>query len=268
MGIIVKYKMIAADMDGTLLNDRSELSERTKAAIAGAVEAGALFVTATGRAMQGAEAVNALFDEDMPFIIINGASAVLGKSRKVLFNKYLSFYLTKEVLDICMDRDIPAIIRTSEGIWASRESEATSSYFGTYHSDMRVIQDINELRDENIFKAIWFDTASSVMSLQSELNSHFRGRLNCHSSMPEFLEFVSADADKGSALADIGKIYGVARDETIAIGDGFNDVSMLKYAGLGVAMGNAPAEVKAVCERVTRSNTEDGAAAIIEEYLL
>ena len=264
------YKMIAADIDGTLLNDKSEMSERTKTAITRVVGSGALFVVATGRAMRGitAKDFSVLFEEDMPFIVINGASLVMGKSRRVLFNKYLSSDLVEEIFELGSDFGVPMVIRSSEGIWANRECEATNGYFALYKSDMRVIHDIGKLRNENIFKVIWFDTPSSITRLQRDMNDYFMGRLNCHSSMPVFLEFVSVDANKGSALAEVGRLYGVDRSETIAVGDGFNDISMLKYAGLGVAMENAPDEVKAVCDFVTLSNNEDGAAAAIEKFML
>ena len=264
----MKYKLIAADMDGTLLNDDSELSERTKIAITKTAQTGVLFVAATGRAMQGVENINALFGRDMPFIILNGASAVMGKSREVLFRKYMDPVLAKEVYDIGISRDIPIVLWTDKHLWVSREYKATSDYQRAYTADMKIIRDMDELKDEGIYKMIWFDTADNVSRFQIEMNEHFGGKLNCHSSRPIFLEFVSPDADKGSAMAEIGKIYGIDRSEMIAVGDGFNDISMLKYAGLGVAMGNAPDEIKAVCGHVTLSNNEDGVAAVIDEFIL
>jgi hypothetical protein len=264
----MKYRLIAADMDGTLLNDESKLSERTKAAIRKAVGSGALFVAATGRAMRGVENVNELFDEDMPFIVLNGASVVLGKSRKVLFKKFLDATLAKEVYDIGEGRDIPIVVWTDGNLWINREYKATSDYRSEYGAEMKLITDMDELAAEGIYKLIWFETAENVSRLQIEMKEHFGARLNCHSSRPMFLEFVGPDADKGSAMAEIGRLYGIDRSEMIAVGDGFNDISMLKYAGLGIAMANAPDEVKAVCAHVTLSNNEDGVAAVIEKYIL
>jgi hypothetical protein len=243
----VKYKLIAADMDGTLLNDESELSERTKTAILGAVKAGALFVAATGRAMPGVENVNALFDKDTPFIILNGASAVMGKSRKVLLEKHLDITLAKEVYDIGMSRDIPMVLWTAKQLWISRDYKETSDYRNMYAADMKIISDIDELKDEGIFKILWFETPANVRRLQHEMNDHFQGRLNC----PE-----------------IGRVFGIGRSEMVAVGDGYNDISMLKYAGLGIAMENSPDDVKAVCSEVTLSNNNDGVAAVIERYIL
>ena len=266
--ITMKYKFIAADMDGTLLNDESRLSERTKTAIRKALEAGAFFTTATGRAASGVESVSELLDKDMPLIVLNGASVVMSKSREVLFNKYLDISLVKEVYDMGMVCGVSMMIRASEWLWANRESKATIGYRNAYNADMKVISDINDLDSESVYKVLWFETAESIRRLSSEMNEYFKGRLNCHSSLPTVLEFVSIEADKGSAMAEIGRIYGIDRSEMIAVGDGYNDVSMLKYAGLGIAMANAPDDVKAVCKEVTLSNNDDGVAAVIEKYIL
>ncbi|MCL2391811.1 MAG: Cof-type HAD-IIB family hydrolase [Oscillospiraceae bacterium] len=263
-----RYKMIAVDMDGTLLNKESQLTERTEAAIKKAVEAGVIYVQATGRAPKGVEIVNKLFDKDLPFIVYNGASAVMGKSRKVLFNEFLDASLAKEVFDIGRTRNIPVITWTKDGIFASMECQQAADYKNRYNMELPIINSINEVDGESIFKLFWIDTPEAVRSLQSEMNAFFGDRLGCYSSQPEFLEFVSPNAGKGAALERVGKLFGIDRNEMIAVGDGYNDISMLCYAGLGVAMENAPDDVKAVCEHVTLSNNDDGVAAVIEQFIL
>jgi len=266
----MKYKLIAVDLDGTLLNDESDMTERTKFAIIKAVDAGALFVTATGRAIQGAEFVNEQLSKDMPFIVFNGASVIMGKSRKILFSKFLDKALAKEAYDMGASRATPMVIWTDAGLRVSYDSKGTAEYKEYYkkyyYSNQKVIDDIDELEDERIYKIIWFGKRDIILKYQHEMNSHFAERVNCHTSLPEYLEFVSPDADKGAAMEEIGKVYGIDRSEMIAVGDGYNDISMIKYAGLGVAMGNAPGDVKAACDLVTLSNNHDGVAAVIEEY--
>jgi len=263
----MKYKLIAADMDGTLLNDKLELTERTKNAIIGAVEAGALFVTATGRPFKGIGIINDHITADMPFIIFNGAAIVMGKSKEVLFRKRLDISLVKEVYALSMDRGIPLVLWT-EQLWGNSECKATIGYKKYFGLEMQIIENIDDFEDEFIYKLIWFGTPDVISRFQSEMQDHFRGRLNCHTSLPVYLEFVGLDAEKGSAMAELGRIYGIDRSEMIAIGDGYNDVSMLKYAGLGIAMENAPDAIKATCDEVTLSNNSDGVAAVIEKYIL
>ena len=264
----MKYKMIASDLDGTLLNDESILSERTKSAVLKAMDAGVMFVMATGRAMSGVEHINALFDRDLPFITLNGAVIIMGMSRKILVNKYLDFALAKDVYNSGVGFDAAVVVWTGRRLWVSREDKATRLYNGKAGTDMRIISDFDELEEEGISKVLWIDTPENIRQHHFNMKERYDGRLNCYPSQPMFLEFVSLNSDKAIAMEEIGKIYGIDKSEMIAVGDGYNDVSMLEYAGLGVAMDNAPDDVKAVCGYVTLSNNEDGVAAVIEKYIL
>ena len=264
----MKYRLIATDMDGTLLNDKSEVSERTKAAVIKAVEAGVIFVTATGRPMCAVEGVNSFLSKDMPFIIFNGASAVMGKSREVLFNKPLDFALACELYSIGVGLRIPVVIWTGDRLWVSRDCEEIERYRGLSGAEVNLISDINELRNHDISKTLWIDKPERVSRLYSRMKEHFGPKLNCHPSSPRFLEFVNPLAGKAEALEELGRRYGIDSSEMIAVGDSYNDISMLCYAGLGVAMENAPDDIKAVCAHVTKSNNNDGVAAVIEKYCL
>jgi len=272
----MKYRLIATDMDGTLVNDERELTERTRNAIINTVKAGALFVTATGRPFGNVTIVNDLFnsidsDIDMPFIVFNGAAAYMGKSGNLLFEKFLSFDLAIEAFNIGQKLDVAQIVWTGPRLWANRVCDETVLYRN--HSaapDMTVITDLEEMKGKvtGVSKVLWITAPEKVTRLRPEMIEHFGERLSCVSSMSHFLEFVSSDAGKGKALADICKLFGIDRSEVIAVGDSYNDISMLEYAGLSVAVENAHADVKAVCGIVTHSNNDDGVAAVIEEFIL
>jgi len=267
----MKYKLIASDMDGTLLNDNSELSPRTKRAIADTVDAGVLFITATGRPFRNVQIVNKLLSADMPFIVFNGAAAYMGKSEKLLFERFLDYDLAKEAFEEGQKLGVSQVVWTGPRLWANKRCDATISYRNISKGlEMTVITDLSVLKDEvkGISKVLWIDDPANVKKLSVKMRAHFDGRLKCVSSMPHFLEFISSDAGKGTALEEIGKLYGIDRSEMIAIGDGNNDIGMLKYAGLGVAVENAADEVKAACGYVTLSNNNDGVADVIERFIL
>ena len=267
----MKYKLIAADMDGTLVNDKSELTERTKEAIIKAVDAGVIFVVATGRAFSNVQIVNDLFDKDMPFIVFNGSAAYMGKSEKLLFERFLDFDLALEAFNIGQEKDMAQIIWTNPHLWGNRICEETLKYASFYKdSKMSIVTDLAMIKDEvrGVSKVLWIDDPAKIKELAAEMRAHFAGRLKCVSSMPHFLEFISNDAGKGVALAEIGRLLGIDKSEMIAIGDGQNDACMLKYAGFGVAVENAPDEVKAVCDYITLSNNNDGVANVIEKFIL
>ena len=272
----MKYRLIATDLDGTLLDDARGLTERTRNAIIKTVKAGVLFVTATGRPFGNVAIIKDLFhsidpDIDMPFIIFNGAAAHMGKSGKLLFERFLDFELAKEAFDIGQKLDVAQIVWTGPRLWANRICDETVRYRNlSKASDLTVTTDLADLKSKvtGISKVLWITAPEKVTHLRPEMCEHFCERLSCISSMPHFLEFISSDAGKGSALADICKLYDIDRSEVIAVGDSYNDISMLEYAGLSVAVENAHADVKAVCDIVTHSNNDDGVAAVIEEFIL
>jgi len=266
----MKYKLIAADVDGTLVNDKSELTERTKAAIVKAVDAGVIFVVATGRAFSKVQMINDLFDKDMPFIVFNGAAAYMGKTKKLLFERFLDFDLATEAFNIGQEKGIAQICWTGPHLWVSKICKETTNYTNFYGVDPIVVTDLAAIKGEvkGVSKILWIDDPAKIKELSAEMHEYFGNKLRCMSSMAHFLEFVSNDAGKGTALADIGKLCGVDRIEMIAIGDGQNDIGMFEYAGFSIAVENSSDEVKAVCDYITSSNNDDGAAEAIEKFIL
>jgi len=267
----MKYKLIASDMDGTLLDSEGRLSERTKSAILRSVDAGIIFVAATGRPLRNTEIVNELFDVDMPFIVFNGAAAYMGKSKELLFESYLDFDLAKEAFDIGQRLDFSQIIWTGPRLWANRASKETLHYQELSSGiDMPLISDLSQLGDDkyHVSKVLWIAEPEKVTKLRLEMIEFFGEKLNCFSSMSFFLEFVSPKASKGLALAEVGRRFGIADSEMIAFGDAYNDVPMLEYAGYCVAMENAPDDIKQMCDHVTSSNDNDGVAVAIEQFVL
>jgi hypothetical protein len=115
---------------------------------------------------------------------------------------------------------------------------------------------------------LWIDYPERVKIHHADMQAHFKDRVNCHPSKPELFEFVETSASKALALEKVGNLLGFKREETAAVGDGYNDFSMLKYAGFSIAMGNAPQDIKDECDYVTLTNNEDGVAAWIESRLL
>ncbi len=264
----MQYKLIAADMDGTLLNSKSEISLRTREAVLAAMEQGVLFVPSTGRPLGGMKKVLAITDADLPLILFNGATAVTARSGKVLFSQGLSFDCAEEIFAEGVRRGYPVITWSDEVLYVSCDCERIQEYHAMTWAELHVVDSLSMLQGENISKMIWLIPPEQGKPLQAELKPKFIDRVNIYTSQFHLLEFVDVNASKGLALAKIGEAYGIDRSEMIAIGDGYNDVPMMEYAGLSVAMGNAPEDIKAICDTVTLSNNEDGAAEIIEKLIL
>jgi len=264
----MKYKLLAADVDGTLVNDKSVFTPRTLTAIRDAVDAGVIFAVATGRPMCAAQELTSLTSKDMPIIIFNGATVFMSKSRKVLTHEYIDFDLVKEVYEMSIARDIALALWADDHLWATRNCKFVKAYRSLSDAELTIITDIEALRKQGISKIVWLDTPEVVARLQTEMNEHFGDKLNCHVSLPQVLEFVGPETSKAKALAEIGRLYGIDRSEMIAVGDGFNDISMIQYAGLGVAVDNAPAGVKNAADYITLSNNDEGEADVNEKFIL
>jgi len=271
----MRYKLLAADMDGTLLNSQSIMTERTKSAILAAMARGVLFVPSTGRPMMGLKRYITAFEGDLPLILFNGAMAVTAKSGRVLFSQGLDFSCAEVIFSQGVARGYPVIAWAGEVLFVSCDNEETSTYQKITGAEVHVIGDMEPVRGLGnardgrvVTKMLWIIPPEEAKRLRDEMLGILGGRVNCHTSMPYLLEFVDVKASKGLALAAVGEAYGIAREEMIAVGDGYNDVPMLEYAGLGVAMGNAPEDIKGMCQAVTLGNDEDGVAKVIEEYLL
>ena len=132
-----------------------------------------------------------------------------------------------------------------------------------------LIPSIDALLAQGITKILWYDDAARIQQIEKELSGTalFHNVTFC-TSKPFYLEFFNNAVSKAAAIDRIGDLYGFSSLETIAIGDGFNDLSMIRHAALGVAMANAPDEVKQCADYVTtHTNNEDGVAEVLEKFI-
>ena len=266
----MKYQLLAADMDGTLLNDNYNISSRTQAAILKWAEAGLYFVPATGRPLCAMESISTLFSEDTPFIVYNGAMGIMHRSKEVLFSITLDPTLVPEIYCLGDERNLPVALWCQERLYANKNCDPIQFYQEATNAPAKIIDSpskIDELALLGVTKILWMDYPERVLIHQRDMQAHFGDRVNCHATRPELFEFVAPNASKAVALEKIGVRLGVSREEIVAVGDGYNDLSMLEYAGFSIAMGNAPGDIKKVCDYVTLTNNEDGVAVWIEEAL-
>ena len=264
------YRLLAADMDGTLLNDDYAMSHRTQAAIRSWADSGRHFVPSTGRPLCAMDNMTALFEDDMPFIVYNGAMAVMHRSKEVLFSITLSPALVPEIVKLGEERGLPVAVWCKEKLYANKDCDPIRFYQEATNAPAKIIDgaaEIDKLAEQGVTKILWMDSPERVLQHQADMQAHFGETVNCHATRPELFEFVSPKASKAAALEKIGALLGVSREEMAAVGDGYNDLSMLKYAGLSIAMGNAPEDIKKQCDHVTLSNNEDGVAVWIENHL-
>lgn len=273
-----EIKIIVLDLDGTLLTSDKRISPRNYAALERAAEKGIHIVPSTGRFYDGMPAVV----RELPFvrytITVNGAEIYDAREERVLHRAEMTPAQADEVFEV-LDT-LPVVYDCYQDGWGWMEKRLYDQA-EDFIDDPRVLAMVKELRTPvEDFRELIRQRGKGIQKIQMFfrdmdqraealpfLRQRFPG-LNVTSSISNNLELNSLDAHKGAALLELCRILGVAPSQTMAFGDGLNDITMLSTAALGVAMENACPEVKAAADDITDTNDRDGVAKAIEQFCL
>ncbi|MEA4965229.1 MAG: Cof-type HAD-IIB family hydrolase [Oscillospiraceae bacterium] len=270
-------KLIALDLDGTLLTSDKTLSSRNRAALDAAAARGIWIVPTTGRLFSGMPAVI----RELPYvryaITVNGGQ--VEDRQKILHTAYLPLPLALEIFDELDKLDVAYDCYLDGQAYMSRRFLERIEYY--IPDDLHNLEMVRRLRrpledfrgfllQENrpLQKLQFFlRDAGRRPALMAMLQARFPATsVTC--SMPHNVEINDRDAVKGKGLQFLCGYLGITRAESLAFGDGLNDVSMLEAAGVGVVMQNGVPAALAAADRVTASNDEDGVAQFLEEYVI
>ncbi|EHI98839.1 Cof-like hydrolase [Clostridium sp. DL-VIII] len=266
------YKLIALDMDGTLLTTDKRVSEKNKAAIKEAEAKGVKIVLASGRPLIGItkylNELDLLKDDDY-VLSFNGGLVQNTKTQKVVSKLPLKGRDLKNIYRISKELNINIhAFSAKDGLITPKISQYTEHEADINGIEIN-IRDFNEIDDEeDIIKVMMIDPQEILDPAIKKLPAELYEKYSVFKSAPFFLEFTNKEVDKGLGLKKLGEYLGIKKEEIIACGDAGNDLSMVKYAGLGVAMENATKEVKEAANFITTSNDEDGIANVIEKFIL
>ncbi|MDO5516883.1 MAG: Cof-type HAD-IIB family hydrolase [Clostridium sp.] len=265
---MAEYKIIFSDIDGTLLTSKHEVSEKTKEALKKLKKVNIPFVLVSARMPKGIYKVQKEIDYDSPIVCYSGGLVIDNLGRSILSNginldiayevkKYIDSNW-KEVSTSCYS-DNQWIVDDKENEWIVQESEITSVE--------PVVGNILDACSNNqvIHKILCMGNPEMIDEIKKSIYQKFTG-LSIYKSKETYLEIMADTATKSNAMKVLCDMLNVNINETIAIGDNYNDVDMIVTAGKGIAMGNAPKEVKEKSDYVTLSNDEDGVSAVIEKY--
>lgn len=270
-----KIKLIALDMDGTLLNEKKQISEGNHETINQAMEQGIYIVPASGR-IKSALPKEILAHPGISYgICSNGATIIDMKTNDVLFRCNLDRKVVLEILEDLVDFDI-IIDVFADGTVITDEinknrleefglSDAMKEYVRSSRTYIPSLKDYikNEAVHMERFN-IFYKTLEQKEAICKKLSKY---QVVIASSLSNNLEINKQGADKGTALMWLANHLGILPEETMAMGDSNNDTTMIKKAGIGVAMGNAIQEIKDIANEITLTNEEDGVAFSIRKYL-
>ena len=269
---LMNYRMIVLDLDGTLTNSKKEITPHTRETLIRAQQQGIKVVLASGRPTYGiAPIANQLELSTYGGYILayNGGEIIDWKSKEVLHAQvldpqvlpYMYRCAQENGFAIVTYRDNFVITETPDDEYVQKE--ATLNLMQTLK-----VENFLGYIDFSIPKCLIVGEAERLCLLEKQMYEQLKETNEVYRSEPYFLELVPKGIDKAQSLEVLLRKVGISRDEVIACGDGFNDLSMIRYAGLGVAMHNAQPVVREAADFITLSNDEDGVAHVVEQFML
>ncbi|MEX0380049.1 Cof-type HAD-IIB family hydrolase [Leuconostoc sp. MS02] len=268
-----KIKIVSIDIDGTLLNDRREITPEVKSRIQQALANGVKIVITTGRPLPGVRDILSelgINGDDQYVITYNGGLVQTASGKKTLFRQPLSVEAFQKVNAFMTAQNTYVQVETQDAAytthhrihpWASFENSLVNLPLFVLDTEVA-------LEKVEFIKAIANAESDELDAVQAVVPDEIKDSVNVIRSTANNLEFIDQHASKGHALLALADVLGVAQADTMAIGDQANDYSMIAQAGIGVAMGNAIADVKHIANAQTATNNESGVAQAIEKFVL
>ncbi len=268
----MKYKMIVLDLDGTLTNNKKEITPRTKEALMKAQAKGVKIVLASGRPTYGimplAEELE--LKKNCGFILaFNGGKIIDCSDCRTIFEQKLDETLVPLLYHVAKEAGMQILTYQGEGIAATDKNDKY------VQEEARInkmpVEEYDDFLQQLVYpvnKCLIVGDPDPLHQLEIKLKKELEGRMDVYRSADYFLECVPLGIDKARSLDRLITTLGITKEEVIACGDGYNDLSMINFSGLGVAMSNAADDIKAQADYVTLSNEEDGIAHVVDKFIL
>ncbi|MHC5378564.1 Cof-type HAD-IIB family hydrolase [Listeria welshimeri] len=272
---------IILDIDGTLLNDDKKISPETKKALITAQQNGVKLILASGRPTTGMH----LYAEQLEMkkyhgllVSYNGAKVVDCQTKEELFNQTLTIAEGKAVLEHMKQFEVKVMIDKDDYMYVNNVYDCYITY---KDEEINIIQyesrggnfklcekeDLAAFLDYRINKILTAGDPDYMQKNYQAMMAPFKNTLNCVFTADFYFEFTAKNIDKAKALDTVLTPIGIHTENIIAFGDGHNDITMVKYAGTGIAMDNAVPELKAVANSITLSNNKDGIAHVLNNFI-
>lgn len=265
------YKLIGLDMDGTLLSNDKTICEENLKAIKEAKEKGIKVILSTGRPKKGIEdylkELDLLSDGDY-CVTYNGSLVVNAGTDEVIYSKLLTHDDVHYLYDLSKTLDTNIHALTYDSCISPKLTKYTQVEVDINKINFEEV-DFNNLEESTpIVKVMLVDEPEKLSEVIDNLPDEVYEKYTVLRSAPFFLEFLDKEVNKGAGVKTIAEKLGIKREEVICVGDAGNDIHMIQYAGLGVAMGNAFSQTKKVADYITTTNEEAGVAHVINKFML
>lgn len=267
-----KYKMLVLDLDGTLTNKDKIITPKTKEAIMKAQENGVIIVLASGRPTYGIMPLAnelKLADYGGYILAYNGGNIIRVRDMEVVFKKEIDKSLYKEIFELKNKYNVDILSYEGEDIITNNiENEFAIIEQKINKMPIRQVEDFENYIKWNVPKFIMLEEGEYLAGVEGKVKAALGKRLEVYRSEAFFLEILPRGIDKAESLGRLLEMLDMDKSQVIACGDGYNDLTMIEYAGLGVAMENAVLPVRNSADYITLSNNDDGIAKVVYEFLI
>lgn len=262
-----KYKLVAVDLDGTLLDEQYKVMPEVRDIVSRARTGGIGFTFATGRLFPSARQFAAELGLNLPLITYNGALIKEANSVKPVFHLPMDRELAREVLDITQDWPGRRFVFIDDVVYTDTEDEVTRNYAKALRVEFRRLRQLEPAYFESPTMITFRNEPPEIDKLTEFIRNHFQDEIYMVNSRPFFLDIAHREVSKGRGLAELCHRLGIKAEEVIAVGDGWNDLEMLEFAGLGAAVANAPDDLKSRAGYVAEGSYYHGVIEIMEKFL-
>lgn len=268
----MKYKIIVLDLDGTLTNSKKEISEPTKEALLEIQRQGFKVVLASGRPTPGIEDLAHTLELKKYggyILSFNGAKIISCKNNETIYQKTLPREVIPTLYNVACEENIGIISYDENQIIVGSEIDKYIEYESKINGiNLKKVDNFIEYLDYPVNKCLMTGEHKTLLEAEKKLKKKYNSLLSIYFSESFFLEIMPQNIDKAQSLLRLLNTIGLTSEEMICCGDGFNDISMIQIAGLGVAMENAKDVVKDAADYITLSNDDDGILHVIKKFIM
>lgn len=268
----MKEKVLVLDIDGTLTNSKKEITPETKTAIREVMKRGHKVILASGRPTPGMRRYEKELELEKYggyLLSFNGARIVECRTGEVVYQRTLPPTAPAKLYDFAQKNGCGIITYLGDQIISAFEPDEYVALEARINGlEVRVVDNFKYFVDFDVNKCLLTAPPEKAEKLEQELREKYKDVLSIYRSEPFFIEVMPQNIDKATSLDRMLEGIGLGREDAICCGDGFNDISMIRYAGVGVAMGNAQPAVKEAADYITTTNDENGLLPVIDKYIL
>ena len=265
-------KLIAVDLDGTLLTSTNTISKKSKESIEKVLDAGHKVVIITGRDFYGSIKVarELFYGHEGGLVASSNGALVFDLAKdKPIINHTIPREVVKEMIAYGKSLGLDYLIYHDNKILAEKDDAYDLDFLSKKNKlEVEIIEDLADKLDFDLNKLLFSAQPSLIEKVKSDFEEQFKGKVNPIHSMPQFLDCMPAGIHKGRSLLEIADFYGIDHKDTLAFGDEINDETMIEMAGIGIAMANASDYIKDLADDICPTNDDDGIALYLEENIL